>query len=80
MKPNCQYVFVFFLLLTITIAGCKNRQEENNSSMTETELLAAANRLDSMFLAAFNRGDVNAFMELYWNSPDLTAYPHAPCS
>ena len=44
--------------------------------MTEAELLTAANRLDSMFLVAVNKGDVT-FMRLYWNSPELTADPRA---
>lgn len=77
MKHNCRHLFVIFSFLTLTIVSCNNHQDRNPSSMTEAELLTAANQLDSMFLVVFNKGDVNGFMQLYWNSPELTAYPPA---
>ncbi len=64
-------------MFILIIAGCGNRDEKPGSAMSEAELLAAARQLDSSFLAAFNAGDVNAFMQLYWKSPELTAYPPA---
>jgi ketosteroid isomerase-like protein len=39
------------------------------------EMIGAANALDQQFMDAFNKGDVNAVMALYWNSPDLAFYP-----
>ena len=77
MKLNCRQVLVTVSFFTLAIVSCNDQQDSNSSAMTEQELLAAANRLDSMFLAAFNKGDVDAFMQLYWNSPDLAAYPPA---
>ncbi len=77
MKPNYRHYFAIVVLLTLSIAGCNHHNIDNSATMTESELLAAANRLDSSFLAAFNAGDVNAFMENYWNSPELKAYPPA---
>lgn len=41
---------------------------------TTAELIAAAEELDRLFIEAFNSGDANAMMKLYWNSPDLRAY------
>ena len=77
MKLNCRQVLVTVSFFTLAMVSCDDQQDSNSSPMTEQELLAAANRLDSMFLAAFNKGDVDAFMQLYWNSPDLSAYPPA---
>jgi ketosteroid isomerase-like protein len=78
IKPlNCSFLFVIIFFLTLSIVSCTNQSERDTSLKTEAELLRAANRLDSLFLDAFNKGDVNAFMQLYWNSPDITAYPPA---
>lgn len=74
---NCRHLFVIVSFFTLTLASCNNRQDGSTTSMTGAELIAAANRLDSMFLVAFNKGDVSSFMQLYWNSPELTAYPPA---
>lgn len=76
-KPSCSPPLIILSLLALTIVSCNDRKSENASSMTESELIEAANRLDSMFLIAFNQGDVDAFMNLYWNSPELSAYPPA---
>lgn len=77
IKLNRRHLFIIASFLALTIASCNNHQNSDTSSMTEAQLVAAANQLDSMFLVAFNKGDVNAFMQLYWNSPELTAYPPA---
>jgi ketosteroid isomerase-like protein len=45
------------------------------ASVTTTDLIAAANELDNLFLVAFNNGDAEAIMKLHWNSPDLRTYP-----
>lgn len=77
MKRNGWIFFVTASFLTLTTVSCNNHRDGNTSSLTESELLAAADRLDSTFLVAFNKGDVNALMQLYWNSPALTVYPPA---
>ncbi len=40
---------------------------------TPDQMVAAANAVDSAFIAAFNAGDINALMATYWNSPDLVS-------
>lgn len=39
------------------------------------KMIAAAKALDQKFMEAFNKGDVDALMSTYWNSPDLVVYP-----
>ena len=39
------------------------------------KMVAAAKELDQQFIAAANKGDVDAIMALYWNNPDLVVYP-----
>jgi ketosteroid isomerase-like protein len=41
---------------------------------TDAEKLAAAEALDQRFLEAFNKGDVDALMATYWNSPKLVSF------
>jgi ketosteroid isomerase-like protein len=41
---------------------------------TPAELTAAASALDRQFLDAFNKGDVDALMATYWNSPNLVSF------
>jgi ketosteroid isomerase-like protein len=65
------------LLLVSALLSCRNQQEGSPAPLSEAELLKAANGLDSLFLDAFNRGDVDAFMQCYWNNPELRAYPPA---
>ncbi len=77
MKLNFLPLVAILSFLTLAIAGCNDRRNDNTSSMTEAELLSAAGRLDSLFLEAFNKGDVNALMQSYWNNPELTVYPPA---
>lgn len=61
----------FFLLM---LASCGNESNKDGATST-TDLMAAANELDSLFLVAFNNGDAEAIMKLHWNSPELRAYP-----
>ena len=41
---------------------------------TPEEMIAEAKALDQRFVEAYNRGDADAVMETYWNSPDLVSY------
>jgi ketosteroid isomerase-like protein len=41
---------------------------------TSAELISAAAALDRQFAEAFNKGDVDALMATYWNSPNLVSF------
>ena len=55
-----------------TSNGVTNKNEATDST---TDLIAAAIELDNLFLVAFNKGDAEAIMKLYWNSPELRVIP-----
>ena len=65
-------ILVAFLFLVQ--ASCTT-EVKKDSNISNDEMIAAANNLDSLFLAAFNNGDAEAIMDLHWNSPELRAYP-----
>ena len=67
--------FILTVAILFTAAGCNIGQKREKPAMSTEELLVAANVLDSLFLVAFNNGDVEAIMKLHWNSPELRAYP-----
>lgn len=52
-----------------------SNEAKKAASVSTTDLIAAANELDNLFLVAFNNGDAEAIMKLHWNSPDLRTYP-----
>jgi len=66
--------YVFYILLLASIISC-NAEVNATKTVSKTELITAANELDSLFLIAFIMGDVEAIMKLHWNSPELIAYP-----
>lgn len=66
--------FILIALCLLTAISCNTEPKQDKPAMSPKELLAAANELDSLFLVAFNKGDAEAMMKLYWNSPDLRAY------
>jgi uncharacterized protein (TIGR02246 family) len=62
----------FLLLLVVATTfflSCKCKEHDPE------EMLTAAKALDQQFIEAYNKGDVDAIMTLYWNSPDLISYP-----
>lgn len=61
-------------LFLFMFVSCSNDTKQN-ATVSTTDLIAAADELDSLFLVAFNNGDAEAIMKLHWNSPDLRAYP-----
>ena len=67
------FIVISFLLLSIV--GCNNETKNKSVAVSTTNLIVAANELDSLFLVAFNKGDADAIMKLHWNSPELRAYP-----
>ena len=60
---------------SFVIMGCGAPSSPPSAGPTAGDLMAAASELDSLFLVAFNTGDAESLMRLYWNSPDLRAYP-----
>jgi len=58
-----------FSFLTILLIGC------TQSGPSPDEMITAAQALDRAWVEAFNAGDSDRLMELYWKSPDLLVYP-----
>lgn len=58
-------------LATLAVSACAPAAPAAPPGPTPAEMMTAANELDQRFLAAFNKGDVDAVMAAYWNSPDL---------
>ena len=75
MKFFQSQVFSLSTLLVFAIASCNSEPQKDNFAYTTDQLMAAANELDSLYLVAFNNGDVEALMNLHWNSPELLSYP-----
>ncbi len=63
------------VFLLFTMAGCTVEKTVSTEVPTQEELISEANKLDSLFLVAFNKGDVDGLMSVLWNSPELVAYP-----
>lgn len=61
--------------LPFALASCGAGEEKAGDTAPVVDLMAAAEELDSLFLVAFNNGDADGLMLLYWNSPELRAYP-----
>jgi len=65
--------FVLSSILLVTIGailfGCAPKPPNID------EMMAAAKDLDKRFVEAYNKGDVDAVMATYWNSPDFLSYP-----
>jgi len=68
------YNFILTAVFLLTLVSCNN-ETKKEATASPDELIAAANELDSLFLIAFNKGDAEAIMKLYWNNPDLRVYP-----
>ncbi len=52
----------------------KSNKSKNETVVSKVDLITSAEEIDSLFLVAFNNGDADAMMKLYWNSPELRAY------
>ncbi len=65
--------FILTALFLLTLASCSN-ETKKDATISTADLIKAAEELDSLFIVAFNSGDADAMMKLYWNSPDLQAY------
>lgn len=67
--------FVLSAFTVLVMGSCNSETSKNEAIVSTSNLISAANKLDSMFLVAFNNGDADAIMKLYWNSPELKTYP-----
>lgn len=59
---------LMFLITTLLI-GCQP------SGPSADEMIRSAQELDKQWADAFNAGDIDRLMDLYWKSPDLLVYP-----
>ena len=65
-----KYLFLLpVLVLALLIQGCSSKPAES-----QKEMIKAADELDKKFGDAFNKGDVNAVMETYWNNTELVSF------
>ncbi len=65
---------VLGLALVTAVTGCAPAPPAAPAGPTPAQLVAAADALDRQFLDAFNKGDTDAIMATYWNSPNLVSY------
>jgi ketosteroid isomerase-like protein len=68
MKKQMTVLLLF--VLSLAQYSCDKQQKEVNTD----ELISSANELDRNFSEAYNQGDLEKIMSLYWNSPDLYSY------
>ena len=67
--------FVLFLLALVLLSACKAHKEVPNMSFGESQKTTQLAEIMQVFNeqeAAWNRGDIPAFMEGYWKSEELT--------
>lgn len=60
-------------LAVVCLSACTPAAPVVPPGPTDAEKVAAADALDKSFLDAFNKGDVDALMAMYWNSPNLVS-------
>ena len=60
---------LIFCVAGMQLTGCAADQIRNQ------KMISAARAADQRFVEAYNRGDVDAVMSNYWNSPNLIVYP-----
>ncbi|MDQ3015993.1 MAG: nuclear transport factor 2 family protein [Bacteroidota bacterium] len=70
-----QMIFGLLAFVLLTFTACESDQDGDAKTAERPNLIPDANALDSLYLVAFNNGDVDALMNLHWNSPELIAYP-----
>lgn len=58
-------------LAIVSLSACTPSVPIPPPGPTDAEKVAAAETLDQKFFEAFNKGDADAMMALYWNSPKL---------
>jgi uncharacterized protein (TIGR02246 family) len=61
---------ILLIMLGLTVASPQGRAQSSPDSRAKDR--AAITQLLSTQQVAWNKGDIDAFMTAYWNSPDLT--------
>jgi ketosteroid isomerase-like protein len=64
-------------LFALALGGCASSSGNCPLFHNDKAMIEAAKKVDADFVAAFNKGDVDAAAACYWNSPDLVVYPPA---
>ena len=62
------------IVCVAVVSACSPAPPTAPAGPTPAEMVAAANALDQRFAEAFSKGDVDAVMATYWNSPDLVSF------
>jgi ketosteroid isomerase-like protein len=65
-----QVLIILLIVAGVVLNGCKKQEKEVDAEA----LLTAANELDRNFIEAYNNGDLERLMSMYWNSPDLYTF------
>ncbi len=65
-------VWLLIALLFLTPAAVMAQVTHNDSSVEPNDVETEVRSLLERQVEAWNRGDLEAFMETYWNSPELT--------
>jgi ketosteroid isomerase-like protein len=61
-------------LAVVGLSACAPATPPAPAGPTDAEKIAAAEALDQRFVDAFNKGDVEALLATYWNSPKLVSF------
>lgn len=67
--------FVFLVAAGLAFSGCEQAADPLPEAPDPKVMTAAANALDEAFVDAFNRGDAEGMVDLYWNSPEVVSFP-----
>jgi ketosteroid isomerase-like protein len=66
-------VFHSIVLFTVLVSTI-NCAGQTSQGASQEQMIEAAKSLDQRIVAAINKGDVDAVMATYWNSPELVFY------
>ncbi len=69
MRKHLTVAIIFISIFLVQACTSKG-----GSGDSDEQMLSAAAELDKKFQEAYNKGDVDALMETYWNSPELVSY------
>lgn len=68
-------LFSLIAIHIFTLAACTLEMKKEEATMSNEDLIAAGEKIDSLYLVAYNNQDLDALMQLHWNSPELLSYP-----
>jgi uncharacterized protein (TIGR02246 family) len=70
MPTHRQCLCIVLIILALTLSALTGRSQSTTDPHSRDR--AAITQLLSVQQVAWNKGDIDAFMTAYWNSPDLT--------